>query len=144
MNTSVTLTAEEFSRIHNALCFAPNRGLEATVDAIREALSGAYRQEEQDFDRKMDYYSRFKEENRLEAIWSMYELGEHGFLQAHPYPDTAFVCYQGGHVPVFGSTWGDIYRAADWAIRNSGDMHHVFIEGFEVKNGNELHLVTGS
>jgi hypothetical protein len=144
MNTAVTLTAEEFTRIHNALCFAPNKGLEATVDAIREALSGAYRQEEQDFDRKMDYYGRFKAENKLEAIWSMYEIEEHGFLRDHPYPDTAFVCYQGGHVPVFGSTWGDIYRAADWAIRNSGDSHHIFIEAFELRNGNELHLVTGS
>ena len=144
MNTSVTLSAEEFTRIHNALCFAPNKGLEATVDAIREALSGAYRQEEQDFDRKMAYYNRFKAENKLEAIWSMYEIPEHGFLQAHPYLDTVFVCYQGGHVPVFGATWGDIYRAADWAIRNSGDTHHIFIEAFELRNGNELHLVTGS
>jgi hypothetical protein len=144
MNTAVTLTAEEFTRIHNALCFAPNRGLDATVDAIREALAGAYRQEEQDFDRKMAYYNRFKAENKLETIWSMYEIGEHGFLRDHPYPDTAFVCYRGGHVPVFGSTWGDIYRAADWAIRNSGDSHHIFIEAFELKNGNELHLVTGS
>lgn len=144
MNTAVTLTAEEFSRIHNALCFAPNKGLEATVDAIREALAGAYRQEEQDFDRKMAYYNRFKDEHRLEAIWSMYELEEHGFLKAHPYSSDAFVCYQGQHVPVFGSTWGDIYRAADWAIRNSGDDHHIFIEAFELRNGNELHLVTGS
>ena len=45
---------------------------------------------------------------------------------------------------MFGATWGDIYRAADWAIRNSGDSHHIFIEGFELRNGNELHLVTGS
>ena len=144
MNTSVTLTAEEFTRIHNALCFAPNKGLEATVDAIREALAGAYRQEEQDSYRKMAYYNRFKDEHRLEAIWSMYELEEHGFLRNHPYLSDAFVVYQGGHVPVFGNTWGDIYRAADWAIRNSGDDHHIFIEAFELRNGNELHLVTGS
>jgi len=144
MNTAVTLSAEEFTKIHNALCFAHADGIQKTVEIIREALAGAYRQEEQDFDRKMDYYNRFKAENRLEAIWSMYEIAEHDFLRDHPYPDTAFVCYQGGHVPVFGSTWGDIYRAADWAIRNSGDQHHIFIEAFELRNGNELHLVTGS
>ena len=144
MNTAVTLTAEEFTRIHNALCFAPNRGLEATVDAIREALKGAYAQDEAAFDRKMDYFRRFQEEHKLEAIWSIYELEEHGFLKAHPYTSDAFVVYQGGHVPVFGDTWGDIYRAADWAIRNSGDQHHIFIEAFELWNGNELHLVTGS
>jgi dienelactone hydrolase len=144
MNTAVTLTAEEFKKIHNALCFAHADGIQKTVETIREALAGAYRQEEVAFDRKMVYFRRFQEENKLEAIWSMYELEAHGFLQDHPYPDTAFVCYQGGHVPVFGSTWGDIYRAADWAIRNSGDRHHIFIEGFELRNGNELHLVTGS
>ncbi len=144
MITSVTLTAEEFTKIHNALCFAPNKGLEATVNAIREALAGAYTQEELAFDSKMDYYRRFQEDNKLETIWSIYELEEHGFLKAHPYSSDAFVCYQGQHVPVFGNTWGDIYRAADWAIRNSGDQHHIFIEHFELKNGNELHLVTGS
>lgn len=144
MLCSVTLTAEEFKTIHNALCFAPNRGLDATVDAIREALKGAYEQENTVFERKMDYYRRFQKEHKLEAIWSMYELDEHGFLKDHPYSSDAFVCYQGQHVPVFGNTWGDIYRAADWAIRNSGDQHHIFIEAFELKNGNELHLVTGS
>ena len=144
MNTSVTLTADEFRQIHNALCFANSKGIEVTVDAIRAALAGAYHQEEQDFDRKMDYFRRFQAENKFEAIWSMYELDEHGFLRDHPYPSDAFVCYQGGHVPVFGTTWADVYRAADWAIRNSGDSHHIFIEHFELKNGNELHLVTGS
>ena len=144
MNTSVTLTADEFRQIHNALCFANSKSIEETVETIRAALAGAYQQEEADFDSKMDYYRRFQDDNNLEAIWSIYELEEHGFLKDHPYPDTAFVCYQGGHVPVFGATWGDIYRAADWAIRNSGDSHHIFIEGFEFRNGNELHLVTGS
>ena len=42
MNTAVTLTADEFREIHNALCFANSKGIEATVDAIREALAGAY------------------------------------------------------------------------------------------------------
>ena len=144
MNTAVTLSAEEFKKIHNALCFAPSQGLEATVDTIRDALKGAYEQENQDFETKMDYYDRFKTENKLETIWSMYELPEHGFLQDHPYPSDASVYYQGEIVPVFGFTWGDVYRAADWAIQNSGDAHHIFIEAFDLRNGNELHLVTGS
>jgi hypothetical protein len=144
MNTAITLTAEEFKQIHNALCFAHTDGIQKTVETIRAALAGAYAQDESAFDRKMDYFRRFQEENRLETIWSIYELEEHGFLKDHPYSSDAFVCYQGQHVPVFGNTWGDIYRAADWAIRNSGDQHHIFIEAFELKNGNELHLVTGS
>lgn len=144
MNTSVTLTADEFKQIHNALCFANSKSIEETVETIRAALAGAYQQEQSDSDSKMDYYRRFQQDNNLEAIWAIYDTPVHGFLKDHPYPDTAFVCYQGGHVPVFGATWGDIYRAADWAIRNSGDSHHIFIEAFELRNGNELHLVTGS
>jgi hypothetical protein len=144
MNVAVTLTADEFKTIHNALCFAQSKSIEETVDIIREALQGAYAQDNAAFDRKNSYFRRFQAEHKLETIWSMYELDEHGFLQDHPYPADAFVCYQGGHVPVFGSTWGDIYRAADWAIRNSGDDHHIFIEAFKLKNGNELHLITGS
>ncbi len=144
MNCSVTLTAEEFKQIHNALCFARADNVEKTVETIREALKGAYEQDSTVFDRKMDYFNRFQEEQQLTSIWSMYELDELDFLQHHPYPSDAFVVYHGGHVPVSGSTWGDIYRAADQAIRNSGDQHHIFIEAFELRNGNELHLVTGS
>ena len=144
MNTSVTLTAEEFSRIHNALCFAPSLGLDATVDTIREALAGAYDQDTQEFETKMDHYREFQRSRKLEAIWSMYELNVGGFQEPHPYPGDATVVYQGERVPVFGFTWGDIYQAADQAIQNSGDQHHIFIEAFELKSGNELHLVTGS
>lgn len=144
MNTLVTLTADEFSRIHNALCFANSENIEKTVEIIRAALTNAYDQERQDFDHKMDYYDRFQAANKLAAVWSIYELEEHGFLKDHPYPKDVAVCYQGETVPVFGSTWGDVYRAADWAIRNSGDQHHIFIEAFQLKNGNELHMTTGS
>ena len=144
MHTSVTLTAEEFSRIHNALCFAPSLGLDATVDTIREALASAYDQDTQDFDTKMDHYQEFRHARKLEAIWSVYSTPVGGFQEDHPYPGDATVVYQGERVPVFGFTWGDIYQAADQAIQNSGDQHHIFIEAFELKNGNELHLVTGS
>lgn len=142
MNTSVTLSAAAFTEIHNALCFAESKGLEATVETIRRALSDAYRQEEQDFDQKFRHYGSIKDQMGFSTVWSMYEISD--LSQRHPYFSDAFVCYQGGHVPVFGSTWTDIYRAADQAIRNSGDLHHIFIEGFEVRNGNELHLITGS
>jgi hypothetical protein len=40
-------------------------------------------------------------------------------------------------------TWNDLRVAADQAIRESGDAHHIFIEGFDL-NGSELELITGS
>jgi hypothetical protein len=144
VNCDVTLTAEEFRQIHNALCFAHADGIQKTVETIRTALAGAYAQDDSAFDRKMSYFRRFQEENKFKAIWSIYKLDEHGFLKDHPYTSDAFVVYQGGHVPVCGATWGDVYRAADKAIFISGDDHHIFIEAFELRNGNELHLTTGS
>jgi hypothetical protein len=151
---TVILRAEDFRTIHNALCELRSIGdhcsdriaaqINPIIQRFEAGLRDAYEQDEDAFDRKMAYYNRFKADNKLEAIWSMYEIGEHGFLRDHPYPSDASVYYQGEIVPVFGFTWGDVYRAADWAIRNSGDAHHIFIEAFESRNGNELHLVTGS
>jgi hypothetical protein len=98
----------------------------------------------------MDYYSSFQSDNGLRSIWSIYELPVHGFLNEHPYPSDAFVVYTQHwghgrkHYPVQGGAWADLYRAADAAIRDSGDDHHIFIERFTLKNGNELHLTTGS
>ena len=147
---TVTITADEFKAIHNALCFAQTTAIDKTVDTIREALQGAYRQEAEAFDSKTAYYDRFKDDNALKAIWSIYELPEHGFLGNHPYPSDAVIVYRDhwGKYPVKcavnGTTWADIYRAADTCIGMSGDSHHCFIEGFTVKNGNELHMITGS
>lgn len=153
---TVTLRGEDFKTIHNTLCDL--RGLaqrmersmikveevERIITQFEYGLKDAYEQDESVFDDKMDYFRAFQNENELAAIWSMYELPVHCFLQAHPFSSDAFVVYGKGHVPVLGPTWGDVYRAADCAIRNSGDFHHCFIEGFDVKNGNELHMYTGS
>jgi len=160
---TVTLQAEDFKTIHNTLCEL--RGLaqgmnhrmvkveevERIIESFEQGLADAYRQDEDSFGEKMDYFREFQADNDLQAIWSLYELPVHCFLQPHPYPSDAFVVYRDHwgdgakdkHYPVLGTTWGDVYRAADLAIRESGDGHHIFIEGFNVK-GNELHMYTGS
>jgi hypothetical protein len=46
-------------------------------------------------------------------------------------------------VPINGKSWAALYVAANAAICDSGDQHHVFIEGFR-KVGNTLLLNTGS
>jgi hypothetical protein len=160
---TVTLAAEDFKTIHNTLCEL--RGLaqrmeqsmvkigevERIIESFEAGLKDAYDQDNAQFESKMDYFSEFKAANGLQAIWSLYELSLQGFEEAHPYPSDAFIVYtqhwgdgaKDRHYPVLGSTWGDVYRAADLAIRESGDTHHCFIEGFEVK-GLELHMYTGS
>lgn len=149
MNCNPTLTSEEFKVLHNTLWELDrlnNPAVQTLVERIRKvALNGAYEQDRNAFDTKYDYYSRFREDNGLSSIWSIYETSAPGgFLEKHPYPADAFVVYQGQHCAVYGNTWADIYRAADNCIKNSGDDHHIFIEGFELKNGNELHMGTGS
>jgi len=144
---TVTLKGEDFKVLHNTLWELGNIDddrVQALVERIRTvALKDAYEQDTASFDSKMDYYGEFQRQNGLAAIWSVYDLPPHGFLSDHPFPSDAFVVYQGHHVPVYGQTWGDVYRAADRAIELSGDGHHIFIEHFE-QVGNELRLTTGS
>jgi hypothetical protein len=144
---TVTLKGEDFKVLHNTLWELGNIDddrVQALVERIRTvALKDAYEQDTATFDSKMDYYGEFQRQNGLAAIWSVYDLPPHGFLSDHPFPSDAFVVYQGHHVPVYGQTWGDVYRAADRAIELSGDGHHIFIEHFE-QVGNELRLTTGS
>ncbi len=161
---TVTLRGEDFSKVHNTLCELRtveqelcgviNDGLLARLHGVikgfEAGLANAYEQDNASFDEKMDYYGEFKSNNGLRSIWSIFKLPVHGFLKDHPYPSDAFVVYtqhwgEGRkHYPVQGTTWADLYRAADLAIRESGDDHHIFIEHFELRNGNELHLSTGS
>ena len=159
---TVTLEANDFKTIHNTLCdlrslardmvqrMVKIEEVERIIESFEQGLADAYRQDEAEFDDKMAYFREFADANDFEAIWSLYELPVGCFEQPHPYSSDAFVVYRNHwgenkdrHYPVIGSTWGDVYRAADCAIRNSGDGHHCYIEGFEVK-GNELHMYTGS
>lgn len=162
MNCNPTLTAEEFKTVHNALCelrtiYGMLDGvvrepitdkMSAAIQSIEKGLRGAYDQDNEAFDRKWNHYRTVQEAQGFDTIWSLYEVedlnGEHGF------PADSFVVYSehwGGetqHCAVYGRTWIDLWRAADQCIRNSGDTHHRFIEIFTLKNGNELHLTTGS
>jgi hypothetical protein len=154
---TVTLKAEDFKTVHNTLCELREveqrlntviseslaAQLHRVIKGFEQGLANAYAQDNEQFESKMDYYGDFQRQNGLAAIWSVYDLPAHGFLSDHPFPLDAFVVYQGHHVPVYGQTWGDVYRAADRVIRLSGDEHHIFIEHFE-QVGNELRLITGS
>ncbi len=152
MNCDVTLTAEEFKILHNALCDLDrlhDDKVNEQVEIIRGALRGAYDQENSAFDRKYEHYDSVRKDLGLDAIWSMYEIDN--LNERHPYPSDAFVVYKNHwgetkdvHCAVYGGTWAAVYVAANACIRDSGDEHHVYIENFELKNGNELHMVTGS
>lgn len=140
-----TLTADEFKVLHNTLwelgCIDDPR-VQSLVERIRkDALKGAYEQENQLFDRKHDHFSAVRTEEKFVSIWSVFEVDD--LDSQHPYAVDSFVTYQGQHCAVHGSTWRDLWRAADHCIRNSGDLHHLFVEGFEVV-GKDLRMYTGS
>lgn len=68
-----------------------------------------------------------------------------------PYPNARYIDYINNWgnqvmVRIEGSkTWQDLYNAAEIAINESGDTHHIFIEQFvETDNPGILELWTGS
>lgn len=149
MNCDVTLKADEFKTIHNTLWAMEYQGMDAKTAAekIREALSGAYAQESKAFNRKSDHFSSVKEDLGLQTIWSIYEVDN--LSERYPFEGIATVTYKDhwGKKPVVkpvnGLTYAALYVAADAAIRDSGDEHHVFIERFK-QVGDTLLLTTGS
>ena len=164
MNCSPTLTAEEFKTVHNALWHLDRAvaQLEETIHPslfkelstaardIREGLKGAYAQDSAAFDSKHEMFSRVREQYGLKTTWSIYEVDS--MTQLHCYGDAQYVVYDqhwgDGEVvkKIEGLDWLSLYRAADAAIRASGDGHHSFIEAFtpiKDKPG-YLRLTTGS
>jgi hypothetical protein len=156
MNCDVTVKASDFSKIQGALWQIQynNGDVSEQIEVIREALNGAYEQENADFERKSSHYHQVSEELGLSAIWSIYEINN--LSDTHTYEGVETVTYkdhwgqtEDGEdigpvvVKVNGFTWASLYVAANAAIRDSGDAHHVFIEGF-TQVGNTLVLNTGS
>lgn len=163
---TVTLSGEDFKTVHNTLCELRSieeqlcgvisdslaGRLHGVIKGFERGLSSAYDQDHAVFESKMDYYSDFKSENQLKTIWSIFELPVHGFLFDHPYKGAAEVCYRDhwGEEAVYetiqGTTWADLYRAADRCIQRSGDQHHIFIESFQTvaDQPHQLRLTTGS
>ena len=161
---TVTLKGEDFTTVHNTLCelreieMRLNEVLSAemverlhrVVKGFEQGLEHAYDQDTEAFDRKYENYRSFAVEFDLGSVWSIYEVDD--LYQEHPYQDYHTVIYDGhwGPEPVEaelqGRTWGTMYMLANNLITNSGDLHHMFIEGFEPVKGRPgvLRLTTGS
>ncbi len=156
---TVTLRGEDFKTVHNAVCELRSLvehmqrsmlkidELQRVIDQFEIGLRDAYDQDNAAFERKMDLYSEVKEECRFHSIWSIYSVDD--LYAQHPYKGAAEVVYKDHWgegpvtVPVEGDRWIDLWRAADAAIVQSGDEHHVFVEQFRPQ-GDRLVLSTGS
>jgi hypothetical protein len=105
------------------------------------------------WEKQMDYHTTYGQGIGVQTVWSIYDedgYGEIKFGNPHPFGDEVVIRHKcdvfGPYdvtVPVTGKTWGDVWVAADKAIVESGDLHHIFIEGFDV-DGKTLNLSTGS
>ncbi len=158
MNCDVTLTADEFKKLHNGLweldCMTQRMStsegvqLAVIIKTLRDSLAGAYRQENQAFQTKSNHYEEVQRLNGLRAIWSIYEVND--LNDRHPFEATKVHYKDHWGKPVtkdiVGATWTALYIAANAAIIDSGDSHHIFIERFTPSNedSSTLMLSTGS
>lgn len=164
MHVSPTLTAEEFKDLHNAKCEL--HGIMQTMDGvvhpslqtrfekalakINAALKHAYELDDAVIEAKSEHYNAVAAEHRFDTIWSMDEVSD---LNAkHPYAGATHVHYSQHWgqatvlVPIEGDTWVDLWKAAEKAIQESSDNHHIFIENFKPFDNQPefLNLSTGS
>lgn len=165
MNCNPTLTAEEFKTIHNAVCdldglvsrledvLKPElyERLVQARNAIRSGLASAYDQDDDAFSRKSRHFDSVKKELGVQhSEWSVYEVDN--LSDRHPYAGADRVVYRNHwgkeavSVSIQGLTWAALWIAANAAIRDSGDDHHVYIESFEpdAEDPRTLILSTGS
>ena len=99
--------------------------------------------ERDDFEKKMDYFSGIEKENNFITTWSLYDELE-DINEKYYFEDVRLMKYEGFEEEVLGSTWLDLWRAADKLVRKSEDYHHIFIDGFDETDVHTVKLVTGS
>ena len=165
MHCEVTLTANEFKTIHNAVCDLDSlvHRLEEVLkpdlyeklikarNSIRTGLAGAYEQDDKVFSRRSRHFDSVSAELGVRSSeWSMYEVDN--MSDRHSFEGADRVVYKDhwGDKPVScsinGLTWAALWVAADACIRDSGDQHHVYIEQFtrDSADPRTLILSTGS
>ena len=100
------------------------------------------------FEAKHNYFANLRDEHKFVSIWSIYDVQN---INDRPnFESCRSVCYTDHwgkpveiELPNNEYTWLDLWNVADECIKLSGDVHHIFIEGFKQKEG-KLELLTGS
>ena len=141
----VTLKGKDFSTIHTALCdlriFADKlsradaQELHGIGAEFEDGLRDAWRQDNDHLDQRMGNWHGVQDQSGLRSIWSIYSVASCN--DPHPHSGARELMYnrhwgaEPVKVSIQGNTYLDLYRAADVAIAQSGDRHHVFIEDFQ-------------
>lgn len=156
MKDNVVLTYDEFRDISNARIelyhtvdrlediLSPHlvQRLRKNVNLIAKALSRIHGELDAETERRSTYYDGIRDKYGFTTIWSNYDILN--MYDPHPYTSCMWMSYQ-GDVALIGETknWVDLWQKAEMLVKQSGDLHHIFIESFEVK-GDSLVLHTGS
>lgn len=94
------------------------------------------------------FFLRLQNELGFVSAWSANTFSS--LADAHPFPGHGKLIYTfhwgavAVSIPIEGKTWLDLWTAAEKAIHASGDLHHVFIERFEINAQGVLEMFTGS
>ena len=164
MKSPITLTRSEYSdlcqaliiirdvdnTLKNVLASVLTKKLRTGMALAEQALRRASKEDDILTNRLSDFYSEMASKYQFSSVWSIYEVDD--FDEKHPYKGAKELQY-GVHwgknlvkVPINGPTWLDLWRAADQAIAQSGDTHHVFVEDFSkrLEEPGVLTLTVGS
>lgn len=109
---------------------------------VKELFKPYQEKEDQNLAIKMDLFDKIQEENCFTTTWSIYSVDN--LNDIFGYVDS--VKYE-GCVVVVGKevTWLELWAVADSLVKQSGDSHHIFIEGFSKRPNLTAHeLITGS
>ncbi len=164
MIVEAVLTKEDFSKVHNARCelhailqtmdgvIHPkiHERLQKAFDLLTEGLTSAYEAEDVAFSRISSHHTDIGEKNGFSSIWSIDHVQD--LTANHPFSERTILSYKDHwgkkevRVAIEGPTWVDLWRAADIAIKQSGDNHHIFIEHFVTHRfeASTIELGTGS
>lgn len=146
------MTHEEFRSIHNALIdlvnlqhHVPGSQLDRVIqihERLNDAMKSIRQQEREQWESRSERYESMRIACGFKAIWSKYDVE---LTDVHQYGPVKRMKYLETTTEILGSTWTDLYSAADDLIRGSGDNHHIYVEDFELDpTGEDLLLVTGS
>jgi hypothetical protein len=100
------------------------------------------------FDLQYNLFRNVRAAIGAEACWSIPEVVDFTEIAVPNFiQNVRYTNYGDSDVSVpvgkYNLTWLELFKIGDQLIRESGDLHHVYIESFE-QEGNDLLLYTGS
>jgi len=110
--------------------------------AVQDLFKEHQEKEDKKYVDKSKMFDKIRDDNSFSSIWSIYKVDDinsiFGYVQEVEY----LTCVE---IVAKEVTWLELWAIAERLMKQSGDSHHVFIEGFAKKpNDISHHLITGS